>query len=326
MTMISSDTVEKKADAGEQVQVVFNVDKTVPSGKEGLRTSNGSKPQEVYAKGNDTLPILKDFLSHLSSHIDLLIADKDSKAFRASNGQPGVEAYRGAKEGLLCFFPHGVLWANSKPGEFFALEDLTRDSDTPVLGGVKTLSATGRTLSVFVRRRLASSEGEEADEDVGDEAEFAMIDGRESENINSWIRKHRNLFGKPRVAGAGSPMKNGKGKAVAGDEPADEEDEDSDKDDEDFEADSDTDGGEPSSGENEEENDSEAETASEDDGEPEDENEELDEAHHPLMRPGALPKMSKAAMDAAVSIVTDDLAGDGEDSGPEEEEEGDELD
>ena len=37
--------------------------------------------------------------------------------------------------------------------------------------------------------------------------------------------------------------------------------------------------------------------------------EELDPAKHPLLRPGAMPRMSKAAMDAAVGMVLGDMMG-----------------
>lgn len=60
--------------------------------------------------------------------------------------------------------------------------------------------------------------------------------------------------------------------------------------------------------------------------EEEEEEEEFDPTHHPLLRPGAMPKMSKAALEMAVGIVENDLVGgsaQGRD-GPEEEEE-DEL-
>ena len=317
VSIIGADTVDKKAEASEQLQVVFSIDKTVPSSKEGFRTTIGSGHHVTHEKGEETLIILNTFLSHLPEHCELIVADRDSSTFRASNGQPCVEAYRGAKEGLLCFLPRGILWANAKPCEFFALEDLTRDSDTPMLGGVKTVSATGRTLSVYVRRKIATENGDEEDADIGDEYEFAMIDGRESENINSWIRKHKNLFGKPRQVLA-SPSKGGRGK-----DPAENDDDnnDSDEDDEDFEASSESDGGEPSSGSSDEEQENEAETASEasDDEDGMDGEGELDEAHHPLMRPGAMPKMSKAAMETVVQMVADDFDGDGE-LGPEEEE------
>lgn len=313
VSIIGPDRIYKKMETSEQVQVVFNVEKTIPSGKEGFRTTTGKEAPVVHAKGEETLPILKLFLSNLPSHCERIFADRDSSSFRATNGQPCVEAYRGAKEGLLCLLPRGILWANAKPCEFFALEDLTRDSDTPMLGGVKTVSATGRTLSVYVRRKIAADSGEEEDADVGDEFEFGMIDGRESENINSWIRKHKNLFGKPRTHVPGSPSK-----ARPGKEPAENDDDESDEDDEDFEVSSESDGGEPSSESNEDDQENEAETASEASGDEGDRNmsgEELDEAHHPLMRPGAMPKLSKAAMETVVHMVADDL-----------EEEVDELD
>jgi hypothetical protein len=52
-----------------------------------------------------------------------------------------------------------------------------------------------------------------------------------------------------------------------------------------------------------------------DDDDDDDEDEakvELDPKHHPLLRAGALPKMSRAAMDAAVGLVVGDLVGQGQ--------------
>ncbi|KAI0270479.1 hypothetical protein BC834DRAFT_861622 [Gloeopeniophorella convolvens] len=79
---------------------------------------------------------------------------------------------------------------------------------------------------------------------------------------------------------------------------------------------SDADGGGGSGAEEEEDDDGSAQASGdedEDDGEGEDEDadEALDPAHHPLLRAGALPKMTRAAMDAAVGIVVGDLAGPG---------------
>lgn len=244
--------------------------------------------------------------------------------------------------------PSGILWANARPCEFYALEDLAPDSDTPGMGGVKTISATGRTFSVFVTRRgipVSASDEEDGSDgehvEEGEETEFAMIDGRESENVNAWIRKYRARFGKT-LAKQGDTVKatmgvdvKGKGKARAEPEdiiPAD--DDESDASDEDYAAPSDSDGGEPSSdsegsdneeggqgGANEEE---EAEDSDDGDAE-EEEEEELDPARHPLLRPGAMPNMSKAAMDAAVSIVMGDMGRADIEVEESEEEEVDEL-
>ena len=41
------------------------------------------------------------------------------------------------------------------------------------------------------------------------------------------------------------------------------------------------------------------------------EEEDLDPKHHPLLRAGAMPRMSKAAMDMAIGMATADLVGAG---------------
>ncbi|EJD05119.1 uncharacterized protein FOMMEDRAFT_154303 [Fomitiporia mediterranea MF3/22] len=391
VTLISADTYDKKADAASQVQLTFNVDKTVPGGKDGLKTTSGAGAVQVsHPKGADTLPILREFLSHLPSQIELHIAEKKnshSQAFKSSSGEPYVDAYLGAKEGSLCFLPRGILWANARPCGFYALEDLAMDSEVPGLGGVKTLSATGRTFSVFIRRRVTSlslsldsdanvigegvgsdyGEAEEEEEEECEEIEFAMIDGREQENVNLWIRKYKHYFGKPRetskqtqipftgTSSKGVDVKGkGKGKGKARVDlqeevvPVANDDGESDASDEDYSAPSDSDGGEPTSesdndsgvdeageqgDDEEEEAEEEADLSGEDENEEaEDEDEEteemdLDPARHLLLRPGAMPlRMSKAAMEAAVAMVTQDLAGSGvEDEDEEDEEEVDQL-
>ncbi|KAL5478722.1 hypothetical protein ACEPAI_1999 [Sanghuangporus weigelae] len=338
VTLISADSYNKKGDAASQAQLAFNVDKIVPGGKDGFKTTAGSAQQESHAKGDETLPLLQAFLSHLPPHIEMYIADRGSQAFRSSSGQPYVDAYLGAKEGALCFLPQGILWANARPCEFYALEDLAPDSDTPGMGGVKTLSATGRTFSVFVRRKsirspdVGDEEGSDYDEaEEGEETEFAMIDGRESENVNAWIRKYRSQFGRPRDV-------KGKGKARA--DPQDEEamqrNDDSDASDEDYAAPSESDGGEPSSDdessndddgtqtvEDEEAEGTDEEGINDDDEDEDEEEEELDAARHPLLRPGAMPKMSKAAMEAAIAMVTQDTLGTKGGHADDEEDEGD---
>lgn len=334
VTLIAADSYDKKGDAASQAQLAFNVDQTVPGGKDGFKTTAGADAhQESHAKGDETLPLLQAFLSHLPPHIEVCVAGKGSQAFKSSSGQPYVDAYLGAKEGALCFLPQGILWANARPCEFYALEDLAPDSDVPGMGGVKTLSATGRTFSVFVRRKAIRSPDADEDEDgeaeEGEETEFAMIDGRESENVNTWIRKYRHQFGRPRDV-------KGKGKARA--DPQDEEvaerNDESDASDEDYAAPSESDGGEPSSDEESSDDDEGARTVDEgdaeesgedDDNEDANEEEELDPARHPLLRPGAMPKMSKAAMQAVVAMVTQDVLGSKEDDA-DDEDDGEEVD
>ena len=109
---------------------------------------------------------------------------------------------------------------------------------------------------------------------------------------------------------------------------------DNDDDDSDFGVDSDdSDGGSPTSSSESDEDGGGAGSGDEATGSESDEDEDagsdreedgpLDPARHPLMRAGAMPKMSKAAMDMAVGMVVDDLVG-----GHEVEQDGeeDELD
>lgn len=346
VVLISADTSDKK-DASSQLQLTFAIDHAPSNAKDLFTTTSQSGETTAHPKGTETLSYLQSFLEHLPPHIHLVTSPdptRDVQPFLSTTAQPYVEAYRHAKEGALYLLESGILWAESKPAEFFALEDLAPDSDEPGMGGVKTLSATGRTFSLFIRRRDVRPKDENGDEmDVeeeemleGEETEFAMIDGKELENVLQWVRRYRNLFGKPRqtTTGANRQTSNGdvkgkgKGKATAEEVAAmNAEDEGSDASDEEYVAPSDTDGGEPSS-----ESDSEDESGaagSEDEDEAEDsdlegegdeaEEEELDPARHPLMRPGAMPRMSQAAMDAAVRMVVGDM------TGQDDEEEEDEL-
>jgi len=267
----------------------------------------------------------------------------------AERGAPlaGITAFRGVRETSLWFFDGagaGIL-ADARPAEFWAVADLARDE-----AGVRVRTATGRTCSV-VLTRLATPENDgkdegedeemgEGDGEEGEETEFQMIDGKEREGILEWVRKHRNAFGISKAQrgaqegeGAATPtVAERKGMDAGGDSDSDS----------DFEASSlSSDGGSSSSspgsgsgsddvgsvaasGESGGDVESDRGSQGEDD---EEEVVELDPKHHPLLRAGALPKMSHAAMDAAVGLVVGDLLGHAQvrEHGSDEEEE-DELD
>lgn len=248
----------------------------------------------------------------------------------------GITAFRGARETSLWFVDGtpaargtaGIL-ADTRPAEFWALADLASGD-----AGVRVLSATGRTCTVVLTRRPApcttSTEGSEEDEE-GEETEFQMIDGKEREGIVEWVRKHKSAFGIAVVPGAKAGCA---GAGAEGDVVGKGGDSDSDSN---FEGESgESDGGSPSSsgsssdlGEHEggEESDSEggsgegtegsAEPEGDDDDDDDEEIVELDPKRHPLLRAaaaGAIPKMSRAAVDAAVGLVVDDLVGQKPDS------------
>ncbi|KAJ7873149.1 hypothetical protein B0H14DRAFT_3561304 [Mycena olivaceomarginata] len=179
------------------------------------------------------------------------------------------------------FLRDGVLWGESKPCEFWALEDLLSKTD-----GLRVVSATGRTCTVVLTRKsppeeLAEAGLDEGEADPGVEAVFSLIDGREQEGINKWVREHRELFGKPKQPVGGAMQVQ----------------DDSDEEDGDFEADSESDGGSADSSESDDDSDdggdgsgSGSEEAEDSDGDnmDEDGDEELKAEHHPLMRPGAM--------------------------------------
>ena len=280
----------------------------------------------------------------------------------------GITAFRGVRETSLWFFDDGAsagILADGRPAEFWAVADLAQGE-----AGVRVRTATGRTCSVVLMRRagLGEEDGDDDDEE-GEETEFQMIDGKERERILEWVRKHRGAFGTAKVRqqqGAAAAKGKENGKQGAGTEPEGDGngdgidargagDSDSDSD---FETESgESDGGSPSSGsgsgsgsgpgsdagsdagtsehEDEPRSGSGSESGGGRDNDDDDEVMELEPKHHPLLRAGGLPKMSRAAMDAAVELVVGDLVGQTHQDAPEparpaenegDEDEEDELD
>jgi len=324
----------------ENQQIIFGLDAN--SAATFTTTSfanNDTGISQSHAKNSPTLPHIQTFLSYLNIPVIFPSASTFKSACggvlagssASADGIPGVEAYRAAKSGNLWFSEEGILWGESKPCEFWAVKDLIGKED-----GVRIVGS-GRTCTVVLTRRLAGGENEF--EDVGEETEFGMVDGREREPINSWVRNHRHMFGSD---GSPSLDKKGKGKEKevvksksipSGPLTIQSLPDESDDDDEEFRVDgvSDLDGSEGSSSEE-----SAAEEGSvegeDDDGdagsdldEDEDTNGELDPAHHPLLRAGAVPRMSKSARDMVVGIVEEAFMGSGGQDDDELDEE-DELD
>ncbi|KAI1797269.1 hypothetical protein LXA43DRAFT_404996 [Ganoderma leucocontextum] len=355
-------------------QLVFGLDATLTA----VLTTSTADSIATHPKGQPSLPALRTFLSHLPvpTHEPSTAVFRSAAGSQEGSGVAGVEAYRGAKEGTLWFLDDGVLW-DGKPCEFFALQHLAPASKgqggDQVFDGVRTLTATGRTCSVILRRigsggspangqatavdgkakgKKADAMDEDADEVSGDEkdeavdVDFGMVDGREQEPIGRWIKARRNRFGRVTdpsatadgdAAGPSSDAK-GKGKAVAreadprNEDTDDEEDDDfevtgTDVSDEDSGTESESDASEDE-GEGDEANASDEATGDEMDAE----EEELDPKHHPLLRPGAMPRMSRAAVEAVVGMVEQDMMGGGRRGGgaagdsDEDEDEEDELD
>ncbi|KAI0632656.1 hypothetical protein C8Q77DRAFT_1118840 [Trametes polyzona] len=356
IALLASDTpapTGKAADTTKDApipQLVFGLDATLTA---PLTTtsydSSGSPKTETYPKGSPSLPALRAFLSH----IPVPTIEPSTSIFRAataqaaqtssSDGVAGVEAYRGAKQGALWFLREGVFW-DGKPCEFFALEHLARASkgggeQAAAYDGVRTLSATGRTCSVILRRRRRTAahakdggDDEEEEEDVED-IDFGMVDGREQEPIGRWIKAHRHLFGRPTVEGEKQTVTqaDAKGKAKANDPRAEDTEDEEDSDftmdsDEEEESSGEESGSDASADGTDGEGEDEEGDASDDVTGDEAEEEELDPKNHPLLRPGAMPRMSRAAVEAVVGMVEQDLMGGGRAAQAEDEsEEEDEL-
>jgi hypothetical protein len=261
----------------------------------------------------------------------------------------GITAFLSVRETALWFLDEGIL-ANGRPAEYWALADLA-----PGEAGVRVRTATGRTCSVALMRRgggggTGERDGEEEEEEEGEETEFQMIDGKEREVILEWVRKHRGAFGTAANA-RGEEDDNDDADAQAAPRGAAAAKADSDSD-SDFETESgDSDGGSPSSSsgsgsgsgpgprpgprpgpgsdagsdaagssEHDEEDEPRSRSGSESGGDDDQAMMDLDPKHHPLLRAGGLPKMSLAAMEAAVELVVGDLVGkkvpDGDAPGP----------
>lgn len=341
--LLSSDTPDRGKPANpatpESPQIIFGLDATSAPPFTVTTYKSGSEPTpEVSPKGSTTLPFIRTFLTHLGVSLFEPTVDvfKSACAGIGNNVMagniPGVEAYRAAKSGSLWFTKEGILWGESKPCEFWPVRSLISKSE-----GVRIIGGSGRTCSVVLTRKTeAERTGGDDEEDMGEETEFGMVDAREQEGIGQWVKNHRHLFGKREGEftdeGVDVELKQPKKIQQLGPvtinqlAAADEDDED---DDFAVDSDSESDGGSASSSSDDDEaggSDGSEEEEGGEDGEGSDEEgeeEELKPEHHPLLRPGAMPKMSRAAMDMVVGMVEDDIMGCG--SGEDEDEE-DELD
>ncbi|KAL0952811.1 hypothetical protein HGRIS_007036 [Hohenbuehelia grisea] len=313
-------------------QIIFGIDATSTGPFQTTAYSSSAEPTVVAkGKGTATLPALRTFLSHLP----IPLYEPNTQHFRSAtggsgpegNGVPGIEAYRGAKQGSLWFLEEGILWGESKPCEFWPLDDLINRTE-----GLRIIGGAGRTCTVVLTRRQAPAEGE-AEEDVeGVEAEFGVIDAREQDPINQWVRQYRHLFGNGAAEPAG-PAEGSRPPQVAGGKStfAQMQFGSDDESDASFASDNESHDGSSANSDDDEgseqpqDDDAEGEAESEDDGEASgmDEDEgELKPENHPLLRPGAMPRMSRAAINMVVNMVEEDLMGkdpESEDSEGEDE-------
>jgi hypothetical protein len=348
VVIISADAPDRgtskaaKASSSSNQQVIFGLDATATAPLITTDCSISTSPPKVTTikKGEETLPALQAFLATLPSSIIVSsLADPSTYVFtsQTASGSPGVEGYLGAKQGTLWFFDCGLLWGEAKPCEFWAVEDLLKASKGEAL---RMISATGRMFGLYLTRKApVSDENEELEEATGDETQIGMIDAKEQDGIRQWVKQRRNAFGVDpsevkETKGKAQEGTQGKIREVAsgpmtmkqmGDLPSDDSDDD-------FAASSDSEDGSNGSddesgheGADDEDNEDgsggDGESDADASGDEDSEETELDPRRHPLLRPGAMPKMSRAAIDAVVGMVEEDMLG-----GDQEMAEVDELD
>lgn len=356
VVILASDAPDRSSKASKaastsyvpDLQIIFGLDASAPAPLTTTDFSSATKDVQTTKKGSDTLPAIRAFLARLSLPIYEPSIDvfKSACASAANSGNVGgLTGYLGAKPGNLWFFDEGILWGEAKPCEFWSVEDLLGKD-----GGeaVRVVSATGRMCSVVLTRKgegkksnengmEVDGESDDDEEDIGEETQFGMIDAKENEGISRWVKARRHLFGREKGSAAPVPASGGKGKQKEKENGSDEKKagdemprtilqlaDDSDDSDENFEVSSDDDGGSASSSSSsDDEGDANSGDEEEEEAEAEgsdDEVEELDPKHHPLLRPGAMPKMSRAAMDMAVGMVEEDMMGSNGDGDDEEDE------
>ncbi|KAF9078721.1 hypothetical protein BDP27DRAFT_1310061 [Rhodocollybia butyracea] len=312
----------KGSKASGNDQIIFGLDAIAS----GAISATGEKSWSL-KKGDETLPLIQAFLSLLAdslpkNHLPIfqLSVEPINKFDRLQSHPDGVRnvpslaisANLAAKPGTLWFMPSGILWGESKPCMFWSVADLANGEGVE---GVRTISATGRVCTVILTRKLtadSSLENDNEEEEI-EETAFGQIEGKEQEEINQWVRKYRHLFGlkegssaptksaasssKPQPSSAGPLTINQMISKMASDDDKD--------------GDGEADTSDSGSGlDDEDEGDEDAEADS--DNEDEEGDGSLDPRHHPLLRPGAMPKMSKTAMDMVVGMVEEDLVGGGQ--------------
>jgi len=307
----------KQSAADEKPQIIFGIDAMLAAPLQVTSYDIGGKATETtHAKNKDSLPVLRQLFNHLP----IPVIEPSTSVFKSAvpglykganpDGVPSIVAYRSAKPGSLWFMREGILWGESKPCEFWAVEDLIGKTE-----GLKIIGGVGKTCSVILTRR-SSYPSMGGPEDPGEETEFSMIDSKEKERIDKWVKQHQHTFGtaggssspegrasEPKVTPTGPLTINSLGDASEssdGDFTASSDD-DSDS----FTNDSDSDNSERVDDDEVEED--EEDNVGTGSGIEDEREQELGSKHHSLLRLVRLPRMSKAAMDMAITMVVDDI-------------------
>jgi len=234
------------------------------------------------------------------------------------------------------FFALKDLAKNGKEGEVEGIRIISATGRTcsVILRRVEAGEGKGKRTKEDEKSDDGDEEEDEDEEERVVDVDFGMIDGKEQEGIARWIKKHRHLFGRrdlpssqvqaaPQSKTTNGVVSRSSGtatNAVATTSTNPNAEDESDEEDSDFVDDSSSDGGSATSESEDEDGDAAsggseagAESTGDEAGDGEEEKEEdgdeLDPGRHPLMRPGAMPRMSRAAMNAVVGMMTDDLIG-----------------
>lgn len=312
----------KQSIADEKPQIIFGIDAILATPLQVTSyDTKGKATVTTHAKNEDSLPVLRQLFKYLP----ISVLEPSSSVFKSAvpgifknanpDGIPSIEAYRSAKPGSLWFMRQGILWGESKPCEFWAVEDLVGKTE-----GLRIMGGIGKTCSVILTRiSRHTSETTDGPEDPGEETEFSMVDSKEKEGIEKWVQQYQHLFSTTGGDGSSTERKASEPKVVSTGpltihnlvDANDSSDEDftvsdndssdsstSDSDSVDFDG-VDDDGAEESEGEN-------VSTKSGVSGE---EGEELGSEHHPILHLERFPRVSKAAMDMAITMVVDDMVG-----------------
>ncbi|KAG1851719.1 hypothetical protein F4604DRAFT_1807303 [Suillus subluteus] len=306
VVMLSSDVPGKgRATTSNPHQIIFGLDAISASKFDTTSYSSSSTPStSTVAKGEETLRPTRVFGTspYFSSRGSATVFRSACATSKSGHCAAGIDAYFAAKPGTLWFFDSGILWGESKPCEFWAVGDLVPKD------GIRMISATGRTCSVILGRKISPSGEEQNDKEnaEGDilETEFSMVDGREQDPINAWARQRKHLFGKGSAPPPPKPQVEGPsiGGNTATNGPAWD---DSDSDDEDYEIASSEDIDNSSSSDSEA---SDVGSGSQpDDGSEEEDNRGSDANDGEESGEESEEEMSKATINAVVDMEEDEL-------------------
>ena len=177
MIMLSPDVTNlpkgSTTDSGETCwQICLRSDLTPPN----LVTRSKDSLDQHYPKGSSICPVYEAFQGFTSQGVNTF-KPLTSEHTNASGGT-GVDGHKTAKPGTLWFYRQGIPW-DAKPIEFRAVENLVPADGGErgqTLGGTRRLSATGRSWTVILRRRVPQANQEGGNEDDGSvETDFGMI-------------------------------------------------------------------------------------------------------------------------------------------------------